>query len=34
VSSKQLPLWLLITLSGTIISLCMGMRQSLGLFSR
>jgi predicted MFS family arabinose efflux permease len=32
VSSKQLPLWLLITLSGTIISLCMGMRQSLGLF--
>ena len=31
-SSKQLPLWLLITLSGTIISLCMGMRQSLGLF--
>jgi MFS family permease len=27
-----LPLWLLITLSGTIISLCMGMRQSLGLF--
>ena len=30
----RLPLWLLILLSGTIISLCMGMRQSLGLFMR
>ena len=30
--SKRLPLWLLIALSGGIISLCMGMRQSLGLF--
>ena len=29
-----LPVWLLIVLSGTIISLCMGMRQSLGLFMR
>jgi predicted MFS family arabinose efflux permease len=28
----RLPLWLLIALSGGIISLCMGMRQSLGLF--
>ena len=31
---KRLPVWLLIALSGTIISLCMGMRQSLGLFMR
>jgi predicted MFS family arabinose efflux permease len=29
---EHLPLWLLILLSGLIISLCMGMRQSLGLF--
>jgi predicted MFS family arabinose efflux permease len=31
---RSLPVWLLIALSGTIISLCMGMRQSLGLFMR
>ena len=30
----RLPLWLLIALSGAIISICMGMRQSLGLFMR
>jgi predicted MFS family arabinose efflux permease len=30
--SNRLPLWLLVALSGAIISLCMGMRQSLGLF--
>jgi predicted MFS family arabinose efflux permease len=29
---RSLPLWLLVALSGAIISLCMGMRQSLGLF--
>src|SRR5262245_56308371 len=32
--SNRLPLWLLIALSGGIISICMGMRQSLGLFMR
>jgi len=31
---NRLPLWLLIALSGAIISICMGMRQSLGLFMR
>jgi MFS family permease len=33
-TGKRLPVWLLIALSGMIISLCMGMRQSLGLFMR
>src|SRR4051794_29348927 len=33
-TKNRLPLWLLIALSGGIISLCMGMRQSLGLFMR
>jgi predicted MFS family arabinose efflux permease len=33
-TGNRLPVWLLIVLSGTIISLCMGMRQSLGLFMR
>src|SRR3954469_2792733 len=31
-TKNRLPLWLLIALSGGIISLCMGMRQSLRLF--
>jgi predicted MFS family arabinose efflux permease len=33
-TGNRLPVWLLIVLSGAIISLCMGMRQSLGLFMR
>ena len=33
-ANNRLPVWLLIALSGAIISLCMGLRQSLGLFMR